>query len=71
MSRKSQVIPGMKNKREFGKYDTIADDLIYDVRPEVRGYRDDAPADSRPTDADDVEVTRPASLALSYCSSPG
>jgi len=32
-----------------------ADDLIYDVRPEVRDNRDDRPADAMPTEA--VEVT--------------
>src|SRR5438128_2666228 len=28
-----------------------ADDLIYDLRPEIRENRDDRPADARPTDA--------------------
>ena len=28
-----------------------ADNLIYDVRPAVRNYRDDKDADSKPTDA--------------------
>jgi beta-galactosidase len=42
----------------FFKYDSVADNLIYDVRPEVRGYRDDRPADSRPTVAEGVEVTQ-------------
>jgi len=42
----------------FFKYDSIADNLIYDVRPEVRGYRDDRPADSRPTEVEGVEVTQ-------------
>lgn len=41
----------------FFKYDSITDDLIYDVRPAVRGYRDDRPADSRPTEAMDVKIT--------------
>ena len=41
----------------FFKYETKPDNLIYDVRPEVEGYRDDKPADSRPTDATDVEAT--------------
>ena len=40
----------------FFKYDSIADNLIYDVRPEVRGYRDDRPADSKPTEAVGVEA---------------
>jgi beta-galactosidase len=39
----------------FYKYDSLADDLIYDVRPEIRGYIDNRPADSRPTEAEDVE----------------
>lgn len=34
------------------------DDLIYDVRPEVRESRDDLPADTRPTEAAQVEVKR-------------
>ncbi len=42
----------------FFKYDTAADTLIYDVRSEVRGYRDDSPADSKPTDAAQIEVNR-------------
>ena len=44
----------------FYKYDSVtkADELIYDVRPEVRDYRDDRPADTKPTKAEDVEVTK-------------
>ena len=44
----------------FFKYDsgTAIDQLIYDVRPEVRDYRDDGPADARPAQAVDVEATR-------------
>lgn len=42
----------------FFKYDTLADDLIYDVRPEIRGYVDNRPADSRPTEAEGVETTQ-------------
>ena len=41
----------------FFKYETKPDNLIYDVRPEVEAYRDDKPADSRPTDATVVEAT--------------
>ena len=41
----------------FFKYKTKPDNLIYDVRPEVEAYRDDKPADSRPTDATDVVAT--------------
>ncbi|MCX6334129.1 MAG: DUF4982 domain-containing protein [Bacteroidia bacterium] len=42
----------------FFKYDTISDNLIYDIRPDVRGYSDDRPADSRPTEANNIEVTQ-------------
>lgn len=42
----------------FFKYNVKPDDLIYDVRPEVEGYNDDKPADSRPTEATVVEVAQ-------------
>jgi beta-galactosidase len=44
----------------FYKYDSTAkaDDLIYDVRPEIRGHQDDRPADAKPTEAENVEATR-------------
>jgi beta-galactosidase len=44
----------------FFKYDSIttADDLTYDVRPEVEDRRDDRPADTRPTAAEDIAATR-------------
>jgi len=42
----------------FFKYDSTADKLIYDERPAVGGYRDDRPADSRPTEAVGIEVTQ-------------
>jgi beta-galactosidase len=44
----------------FYKYDSTAkaDDLIYDVRPEVTGYQDDKPADARPTEAENVKATQ-------------
>ncbi len=42
----------------FFKYDSITDNLLYDERPAVRGYRDDRPADSRPTEAEGVEATQ-------------
>ncbi|MBN2863986.1 MAG: DUF4982 domain-containing protein [Bacteroidales bacterium] len=42
----------------FFKYETSADNLIYDVRPEVRGYGDDRPADSRPREAAELEVNQ-------------
>jgi beta-galactosidase len=42
----------------FFKYDSIPDKLIYDERPVVNGYRDDRPADSRPTEAAGAEGTQ-------------
>lgn len=44
----------------FYKYDstTKADDLIYDVRPEVKERRDGGPADEKPTEAIDVKANR-------------
>ncbi len=41
----------------FYLYDSItkADDLIYDVRPEVNDHKDDKAADARPTEAVKVE----------------
>jgi beta-galactosidase len=44
----------------FYKYDSIerADDLIYDVRPDVEDNVDDGPADAEPTEAEDVEATQ-------------
>jgi beta-galactosidase len=44
----------------FYKYDSItkADDLIYEVRPEVKDRRDDGPADAKPTEAVDVKASR-------------
>ncbi len=43
----------------FFKYDSItkADNLIYDVRPEVKDRKDDRPADAKPTEAEKVETT--------------
>jgi beta-galactosidase len=40
----------------FFKYDSMtkADNLIYDVRPELKGNKDDRPADARPTAAETV-----------------
>lgn len=42
----------------FYKYDSssIADDLIYDVRPKVKDNNDARPADSKPTEAENVEA---------------
>lgn len=44
----------------FFKYASMAqaDDLIYDVRPEVKESRDDRPADAKPTEAEKVEATQ-------------
>lgn len=44
----------------FYKYDSRAkaDDLIYDVRPEVKDDKDDKPADAKPTEAEDVGVAQ-------------
>jgi len=44
----------------FYKYDSIekADNLIYDVRPEVEDDKDDKPADTKPTEAKNLEVTQ-------------
>ncbi len=44
----------------FYKYDSTAkvDDLIYDVRPEVKERRDGGPADAKPTEAVDVKASR-------------
>jgi beta-galactosidase len=44
----------------FYKYDSIPDNLIYDVRPAVSDYRDDRPADSKPTEAAGVEKSQGA-----------
>src|SRR3990170_7865440 len=43
---------------KFYKYDSIekADDLIYDVRPEVYEHQDDKPADTKPTEAEDLDA---------------
>src|SRR5690606_15529737 len=35
-----------------------SDSLIYDVRPEVNGYKDNIPADSKPTDAVKVHANK-------------
>ena len=44
----------------FFKYDSqsAADHLIYDVRPEVRAFKDDKDADSKPTEAVEVVTER-------------
>jgi len=45
---------------KFYKYDSgkETDQLIYDVRPEVKGEADDKPADARPTEAIKIEAAR-------------
>ncbi|MDT0687849.1 beta-galactosidase GalB [Autumnicola psychrophila] len=45
---------------QFMKYDSAeeADDLIYDVRPEVTDARDDKPADAKPTEAVEVVTAK-------------
>jgi beta-galactosidase len=35
-----------------------ADDLVYDVRPEIKDYQDDKPADTRPTKAENIEASQ-------------
>ncbi|MBN1398423.1 MAG: DUF4982 domain-containing protein [Bacteroidetes bacterium] len=42
----------------FFKYDWMAkgDDLIYDVRPKIKGRMDDRPADAKPTEAENVKT---------------
>lgn len=44
----------------FFKYDSAAltDDLIYDVRPEVKERKDGGPADAKPTEAVDIKSNR-------------
>jgi beta-galactosidase len=44
----------------FYKYDAMAkaDELIYDVRPEVKDKQDDRPADAKPTEAKQVEASQ-------------
>lgn len=53
----------LNNNWKFYKYDSIeeADSLIYDVRPEIGEVKDDKPADSKPTEAVDIQ---PDSKAL-------
>ncbi|MCB9220120.1 MAG: glycoside hydrolase family 2 protein [Ignavibacteriales bacterium] len=45
---------------KFFKYNSFneADSLIYDVRPEYKSYYDAKPADSKPTDAENIETTQ-------------
>ena len=50
----------INNGWKFFKYDSMseADNLIYDVRPEVEEYKDGKPADSEPTDAEKIESSQ-------------
>ncbi|MGK9367450.1 beta-galactosidase GalB [Melioribacter sp. Ez-97] len=45
---------------KFFKYKDMADadSLIYDVRPEIKEYKDDKPADAMPTEAVKIESTK-------------
>ena len=45
---------------KFYKYDSIsqADHLIYDIRPEVRSFRDNRPADARPSQPESVKTVQ-------------
>lgn len=54
--QKEQLNQGWK----FYKYqaDETPDNLIYDVRPEVNEYKDNIPADSKPTDAVKVQADK-------------
>jgi len=47
---------------KFFKYNsaTEADDLIYDIRPEIHDKQENKPADARPTDAEKYETTNKA-----------
>ena len=49
----------LNNDWKFHRYDSteITDTLIYDVRPQVSGNKEDRPADARPTDAVNVAAT--------------
>jgi beta-galactosidase len=53
----------------FYKYTSEAeiDNLIYDVRPEVKDHQDDRPADAKPTEAEGVEA---AQMVLKPCILP-
>ncbi len=44
---------------KFYKYPSnLTDELIYDVRPEVKDAKDDREADAKPTEAEKIEATR-------------
>lgn len=46
------------NNWRFFKYNLPheADSLVYDVRPDVKNYQDDKPADSKPTEAEKIKT---------------
>ncbi len=50
----------INNNWRFFKYDSmsIADSLIYDVRPDVKNNEENKPADTKPTEAKDVKTNR-------------
>jgi beta-galactosidase len=50
----------INNSWKFYKYDSVqhADQLIYDVRPEVKSNQDNRPADAKPTEAIKVSVNK-------------
>ncbi|MFO7668540.1 MAG: beta-galactosidase GalB [Bacteroidales bacterium] len=64
MSTKNQENPrehiSMNQGWSFMRYgsEKEADPLIYDVRPQVTGHQDDQAADSKPTEAVEIEKTR-------------
>jgi len=45
---------------KFYKYESPndADDIIYDVRPQINDYNDVKPADTRPTESEEIQATR-------------
>jgi len=45
---------------KFYKYESLkdADDLIYDIRPEISDYNDIRPADAQPTPAEELKATQ-------------
>lgn len=48
------------NNWRFLKYSSPveADSLVYDVRPDVKNYQDDKPADSKPTEAEKIKAVQ-------------
>jgi beta-galactosidase len=58
INNKSRERISINDGWRFFKYDSISDNLIYDERPKVSGYRDDRPADSKPTEGEIVEASQ-------------